>query len=876
MKKINKIAFVFIVFLTFFFSCSTKKDKFLNRNFQALNTKYNVLFNGQMAYEEAKIALDKTHVDNFWTILPIEPLKFKKENTLNSTENNTSLFQLAEKKAADAIQKRSMLISGVERNYQMDEVYMLLGKARYYDQRFIPSLDAFNYILYKHPTSNGLQEAAIWKEKINVRLENDEFAINNLKKILLELKEKKELYVDAQATISQGFINLEDYYCALDHLKEALSHTKKNEEKGRYNFILGQLYEKVRYQDSAKMCYQEVLKLNRKIDRKYRIQSIINLSKLDKFNNRDTIAFVKKWNKLFEDRENRPYMDYLIHHKANAYKNAKDTEKAIIHYNISLKTPTTDDYLTASNYREIANIYYDEYIYSKAGKYYDSTLVKLEPKTPEHRKIKKRKEELEDFIKYEEIAIKNDSILSLIAMNNEERIAYFKDYILLLKEKNLKKAEDQSKAKQEFKDNSQLPINQSKVSNSIMPPDDEFIVTKKPEIKNNSSESTKAPNNSFASSSNGFYFYNLNSVSKGKLEFKRKWGNRKKGDNWRINSDISSINTIVDDKINTTTVDNNENPANNPEFYISQIPTDKDKINLLKIERDFAQYQISLLYKERFKVDHLALNSFEKLISFNPEKRLELPSMFHLYELYSNKNDGKADYWKNKILSQYPDSRYALIINKDKNINKEIIDPEKTYKIIYETMEKGEIRNALMMCEKELNNLIGESIYPKLELLRATLIGKISGINEYKKELNYVALNYANLSEGKEAENILKTDVIAMEAKNFTKEEKSKWNIIIPISKDIDKEEKKLLIEKLNKYIVTRVNQNRKLTEYEYDFKINFLILHSFSGEFEAKTDISVLREYKDYLIKNEIIAINSANLEVIQIKKNLEEYKKI
>jgi hypothetical protein len=33
------------------------------------------------------------------------------------------------------------------RNFQIDEAYLLLGKARYYDQRFIPALDAFNYIL---------------------------------------------------------------------------------------------------------------------------------------------------------------------------------------------------------------------------------------------------------------------------------------------------------------------------------------------------------------------------------------------------------------------------------------------------------------------------------------------------------------------------------------------------------------------------------------------------------------------------------------------------------------------------------------------------------------------------------------------------------
>jgi hypothetical protein len=47
-----------------------------------------------------------------------------------------------------------------ERNFQIDEAYLLLGKARYYDQRFIPAL-AFNYILYKYPNSSNIYKAKI-------------------------------------------------------------------------------------------------------------------------------------------------------------------------------------------------------------------------------------------------------------------------------------------------------------------------------------------------------------------------------------------------------------------------------------------------------------------------------------------------------------------------------------------------------------------------------------------------------------------------------------------------------------------------------------------------------------------------------------------
>lgn len=883
LKNSNKIGLYIFAIVLLLISCSTKKDKFLNRNFQALNTKYNVLFNGQMAYEEAKRSLDKSHVDNFWTILPVEPLTIKKQDKLENQPKSTSLFEQAEKKAADAIQKRSMLISGIERNYQMDEVYMLLGKARYYDQRFIPSLDAFNYILYKHPTSSGLQEAAIWKEKLNVRLENEDFAIDNLKKILLELKDKKELYVEAQATIAQAFINKEDYYCAIDHLKEALLYTKKTNEKGRFNFILGQLYEGVRYKDSAKTCFNKVIDLNRKIDRKYRMQSIIHISKIDNFNNNDTLAFAKKWKKLLEDRENRPYLDYLTHHQALAYKNAKDNKKAIKFFNKSLRKPTVDDYLSASNYREIATIYYDEYEYTKAGKYYDSTLVKLIPKTPEYRKIKKRKEELEDVIKYEAVANANDSILSLVALSKEEKVAYFKEYILKLKKEDaIKEIEKTKNSITDFSQKSNsVSVNNEKMSSSLMPPTDDLEVMqeKKSVSKNNSSivKESKPKNNSFASSSTGFYFYNLLAVSKGKLEFKKLWGNRKKTDNWRLSSENS--NNIGETNQETTNTDENsasDNPNYNVETYIVKIPSDSAIIDLLKIDRNFAYYQLGLIYKNKFKVNHLALDRLEKLITFNPEKRLVLPTMYNLYELYDGKDEAKANYWKNKILQEYPDSRYAQILKKDKNEVSEIIDPEKVYKNIYETMQKGENRLALTMCDTQLNNLIGEDIYPKLELLRATLYGKINGLDDYKKELNYVALNYANQKEGKEAENILKTDIIAMESKDFSNEPKSNWNIIIPIAKDIDEKTKKDLIEKLNKYITTRVNQNIKLTINEYNNNFDFIVLYNFSNEAETKTDITILKDYKDYLIKQKMIAIASSNLEVVQIKKNLEAYLKL
>ena len=109
-------------------SCSTKKDAFLNRNFHAVATKYNVLYNGQVAFQEGVRELNSKYEDDFWELLPIEPIKFEENSSKGSsletklgwksfsnkdTDNqNLSSFERAEEKAVKAIQKHSMRFYG--------------------------------------------------------------------------------------------------------------------------------------------------------------------------------------------------------------------------------------------------------------------------------------------------------------------------------------------------------------------------------------------------------------------------------------------------------------------------------------------------------------------------------------------------------------------------------------------------------------------------------------------------------------------------------------------------------------------------------------------------------------------------------------------
>ena len=94
--------------------------------------------------------IEDGYKDNYWAILPVERLSIS-EDLFSDEQAQNSNFERAEVKAEKAVQKHGMNIKGKEKNPQIDDAYILLGKARYYSGRFIPALEAFNYILFKYP-----------------------------------------------------------------------------------------------------------------------------------------------------------------------------------------------------------------------------------------------------------------------------------------------------------------------------------------------------------------------------------------------------------------------------------------------------------------------------------------------------------------------------------------------------------------------------------------------------------------------------------------------------------------------------------------------------------------------------------------------------
>ena len=808
-----------------------------------MNTKYNVLYNGENALEQGREELNTNYRDNYWEILPIEPLEIREEVRLASEESNPN-FERAEDKATKAIQKHSMDIQDIERNPKTADAFLLLGKARYYDQRYVPALEAFNYVLRKYDQSRMLNEAAIWREKTNMRLDNNELALKNLRLLMKFEALKNQEYADAHATLAQIYLNLKAPDTAMRELKIASAYTTRMTEKARYLFIIGQLYNELGHTDSAGFVFDKVIALNRRIPRVYwinsHLQKIRNIE-VNPENKEDVLDYLTE---LEEDRENRAYLDKIFHQIAIFYEEEGTDSLALAYYNKSLRATRDERILNAMNYEALADHYFDANQYKTAGGYYDSLLQNLDENTKKFRVTKKKLDNLEDVIAYEETVQVADSIITLYEMPADERSAYFENFIAELKAK----AEAEARVKEQRAATGFAAFGESQGG------------------KQNQGK---------------FYFYNITALGYGRTDFTNRWGNRVLEDNWRWSDKTTLQPTAGGDDLaegsDTAKAPLTDEQRYSVDYYLERIPTDAAVIDSLRIERNFSNYQLGLIYKEKFKEDLLAAGKLETVLRSDPEERLIIPAKYNLYKIYEAAGSPLAERMKQDLIDNHPDSRYTeILLNPRALLAQEEDSPEARYSSLYDLFEEQEFLKVITGSEEQINAFAGEPIVPKFEMLKANAIGRLQGFEAFKEALNYVALNYPNNPQGKKAQQMIDEQVPKLANKDFILDEgqpdAGNWKVVFPFKRHND-EEAKSLMEVVGKSLKD-LRYSNMLSKDIYNLEEQFVVVHGFRSKEFALGYVELLKNNKDYRIDEENFVVLSANYKIIQVHKNLPEYK--
>ena len=736
MKNSQKIGFLSV--LLFIVSCSTKKDAFLNRNYNALTTQYNILYNGGVAFDQGLNEINLNYEDDFFELLPIEPLSFEnikfripilstgaKEPGIGfdvkkteEPEEALTPFDIAEQKAVKAIQKHSMNINGKERNKKIDDAYLLLGKSRYYTERFIPAVDAYNYIIANYPNASLINETKIWRAKAHIRIENEELAIETLEILLRKPDLPDFIREDANTALAMAYAKLDSVNTVRNYLWEATKTSKNKTQRARNLFVLGQLYSLDKIKDTASMVFKKLINF-KQAPYKFRIHAQIELAK-NAVSDSSSLAILERYKKLIKNRDNRPYLDAIYYQVAVLEQERDSLNEAILNYNKSLRAKNGGAKQKTYSYEQLAKIYFKDLDYVTSGAYYDSILqVANNKNTLRIKRFERRAKNLSSLVKYEKNLQKNDSILTLAALPKEQLEQYFQEYI--------------DKIKKEDEELAQIKLNQISFGSSF----------------GGGLQSTKAKGK--------WYFYNTQSLGFGKSEFKRVWGSRPLEDNWRISDKSIIVNGSNEDKDLITSI---KNPRYEISTYLETVPSSAKELDSLTFDRNTALFELGLIYKEQFKNPPKAIRNLERLLVSNPDKELILPANYHLYQLYSLTGNTKAAQYKDFILNSYPDSPFSkIILNPEIELSKEkeVDEDSEVYEIAYKLYKDDFFEDAICFIDMTIPTLIeGSILVSKFKLLKAYAIGKYQNKDSYIAALEKVAVGYPQTEQGKKALEIMK------------------------------------------------------------------------------------------------------------------------
>lgn len=727
----NKIKYTFIVFITLIVmvSCSTRKDKWLNRTYNSVTTKYNILYNGNLAFQEGLNEINQKHKDNFWKQLQLEPITFEEVKTSISAfsgnptfgqgkteEKQLTTFDKAEEKAVKAIQTHSMNIGNRERNPQIDDAYLLLGKSRYYTQRFIPAIEAFNYVIVNYPYADLINETRIWRAKTNIRLDNDKFAIETLKIVLKEKELEERVKEDAHTALAIAYVKTDSIQNAIQQLTLATQTHKNVAQTARNMFVLGQIYASTSKKDSAAIVFQKLANF-KKAPYKFRIFAQVDMAKSA---NNDSIVttLITRFQKLVKDRENRKYLDALYFQMGLLEEKRDSLHTALTYFKKSLRVPNGDKIQKTYTYEKLGNIDFNHSLFVRASQYYDSVIqLTKNSKDKRIRKIRRKHKSLASLTKFESVLETNDSILRLADLPYTELKKYFQNHI-----DKLKKA-DERKAK----------LQQESISFGTSFSGGASVRSKK---------------------KGKWYFYNNQSLSFGKAEFEKIWGTRPLEDNWRISekqqTKITSNTTQKDIKVAL--------PKYELKSYLASMPKTKADLDSLVYNRNEALYQTGIIYKEQFKNVDLSILRLERLLVSKPDKTLILPAKYLLFQLYTELGSSKALKTKNAIIKEYPKTKYAEILQgTPKEEDKETISvTEAIYKELYYIYKEDKFSDVVSQIIELAPEIKDSNLIAKFELLKAMAIGKYQPKEAYRKALMYVSENYGNTKEGQRAKEIIK------------------------------------------------------------------------------------------------------------------------
>ncbi|HET6226499.1 MAG TPA: tetratricopeptide repeat protein [Bacteroidia bacterium] len=876
-----KRSYVYIYLLLFSLallavSCSQTKNTAALRGWHNMNARYNGTFNSSENQKEAIKKVEKANKDDFTKLLPlfVYPSDETAKNFFNDFDNTIKKSSVVIQRHVIMNPKTKLEIPNACR--WIDENYMLIGKSHLYKRDLFSALEAFEYVSKIYP-----QPKAKYGGKLGmIRTDNEIGSYSLSEELIDELRSAKDFPKDRSYTREFALVSTDlymrrgDYQQAIKQLTKAVALTRKKITKARYIYILAQLNEKVGDTQKASFYYSMVPKLHPNYDMEFSAR--INQARFYDISQGGSKAIKKQLMKMLRDDKNIDYQDQIYYALAEIAKKEGDVPTAIDYLASSIKASTTNTSQKALSYLKRGDIYFDQPDYKRAQANYDSAMTVLPKDYPDYQALDTKKNSLNNLITNLNVIAHEDSMQTYAKMSETERNVAI-EKLIKQQEEDEKKAEEASKLEKE-QVLSATPVTGAPLSGTP--------------------------------ASNSWYFYNPSIVSFGIGEFKKKWGSRKLEDNWRRSEkeQVLATNDQEEDETkdslkaagelskNTITAGSKKDKS----YYLTQIPLTDGALTASNNRVIDAYYNAGSIYKEQLMNNQKSVEALEELLKRYPDNKYRLSTYYQLYRTnLSMNNQNRADYYKNLLLTNYPDSEYAKLIKnpdyaKDINATKSVV--EHFYTETYELYSNAKYTEALENCLKAESQYAKSALMPQFSFLKALCIGRTQDINAFESALIQVVEKYPKSPVKEKAQEILeaikkqkapssveasaKTDslpAVASKPSKFIFNESGEyfWVLIAENGKG-DMNNFKIKLSKSNQELFSTLGIG--ISDMFLDGGHQMVITKTFNGKMEAMKYYNVMRTRRDTFLdltegSYQMFVISAENFGIFYKDKNVAEY---
>lgn len=884
--------------------CDTKKNTWVNRKHQALNTKYNVYYNANESYKKGYKRIEEAFAPDYSHVIPV--FAVSDPSTLGSAVGD---MNRAVSKCELAVQERSIqkkpkkkydkmrdpayaeFYNQEEFNSYMDEVWMLMGRCKFYANDYLAASATFTYVT-KHFSQDTklVTEANIWKARAMKEMDWIYEADEILKRIDPEELDPKTQHL-YNGTMADLLVSQREYKEALPYLLKAAENEKDRIQRTRYYFVAAQIKQLQGEKEEAFNLYDKVLKSNPPYQMSFNAQ--IRQTEVVG-GNQSSEAMVARLKKMAKNKNNEEYLDQIYYAIGNIYLAKKDTAQAIENYQTSIEKSVRNGREKAQSLITLGDLYYQHPDYVEAQPCFSEASSLIDHKHDDYLRVSRLASVLDELVQNYNTYKLQDSLLILSTASKADLTAAISREIAKVNEAEKRERERRQK---EYEEQKKLEL----------------------EIDNMAVMDKRALGGNGAT----WYFYVKSTVDKGKLEFRKKFGQRRLEDNWnRRNKAITvfseeSLSNMVDmDAMDLGQVSEEEgeganqalsNEANpkRPEYYLRQIPFNDDQKTSAHTQLADALFNLGVIYDEKLNDYEKAYEAFEEFARRYPQDPRAADGYYCCYRIAEKQGDkARADQYRDKLTAQYADSKYAKILAQPDfraSLEKMQSVQDSLYEQTYAAFLKGSFDTVKANTAFMEKNYPVSSLMPKFLLLNSLSIGKTASKDTFAAALNNLLERYPSSDVSSMAK-----DILALINQGNTPEQGSSTGSLMALREEIQKTEAEengivlqdgFVVSYDSPYIfmlltdTTKVNKNKLLfytasynftkflvKDFDLDVKKGILYVSGLDNYDEAMWYINGFIEDKEIqsLLKGsdyKYLLITPENLQLIGTKFTVEDY---